>query len=173
MCALFAALTAILSQIALPLGAVPINLASFSVFCAGALLGAKLGALSQAVYVLLGIVGVPVFSLFRSGPGILLGPTGGYIIGYILAAWLVGLLAERQKNKALQLALAMLPGFAAYMITGLGWYLLSTKTGFGEALLICIVPFLAGDSIKLILAAFICCRLRPILQDKLTKQPSV
>lgn len=171
MCALFAALTAILSQLAIPIGPVPINLASFSVFCAGAILGPKLGALSQAAYVLLGIAGVPVFSLFRGGPGILMGPTGGYIAGYVLAAWLVGLLAERRKNKALQMALAMLPGFFVYMVTGIGWYMLSTKTGLWEALLVCAVPFLLGDFIKIILAALVSCRLRPILQNKLAKPP--
>jgi biotin transport system substrate-specific component len=169
-CALFTALTAVLSQVAIPIGPVPINLASFSVFCAGAVLGPKLGALSQAAYVLLGIVGVPVFSLFRGGPGMLLGPTGGYIAGYVLAAWLIGLLAERRENKALQLALAMLPGFAAYMLTGAIWYLISTNSGLWDALLVCVLPFLLGDFVKIILAALLSRRLRPFLQNKLAKQ---
>lgn len=173
MCALFAALTAILSQVALPIGPVPINLASFSVFCAGAMLGRKMAALSQAVYVLLGIAGVPVFSLFRAGPGVLLGPTGGYIAGYVAAAWMVGLLAERHHKKALHLALAMLVGFMAYMATGLGWYLFSTGAGLADALLVCVVPFLPGDFIKIALAAIVSYRLRPALQTRLAKQASI
>ena len=109
-CALFAALTAILSQIAIPIGPVPINLATFSVFFAGALLGAKAGALSQLVYLLLGIVGLPVFSMFRGGPGVLLGPTGGYLAGYVLAAFLVGFITEQRGDSLPALALAMPAG---------------------------------------------------------------
>ena len=166
-CALFAALTAVLSQIAVPIGPVPINLATFSVFLAGALLGAKLGAVSQAVYVLLGAVGVPVFSMFRGGPGILFGPTGGYIAGYVLAAWLVGLITERYGNKAAVLALAMLAGFFSYMTTGTCWYMFVTKSGLAEALMVCVVPFLPGDALKMVLAAVLARGLKPVLQRKL------
>ena len=94
LCALFAALTAVLSQIAIPIQPVPVNLATFSVFVAGGVLGAKRGAISQAAYVLLGVIGLPVFASFSGGMGILLGPTGGYIVGYVAAAWLVGALVR-------------------------------------------------------------------------------
>ncbi|MCM1568556.1 MAG: biotin transporter BioY [Roseburia sp.] len=162
-CALFAALTAVLSQIAIPIGPVPINLATFSVFLSGALLGAKSGAVSQAVYVLLGAVGLPVFSSFRGGVGVLLGPTGGYIAGYILAAWLVGWIAKRYGNRIYILGLAMFAGFLAYMTAGTGWYMFSTQTGFTEAFMICVFPFLPGDLLKMVLAAVLSYRLRPVL----------
>ena len=97
LCALFAALTAILSQISIPLPftPVPINLAMVSVFMAGALLGAKRGAISQVVYVIIGIIGVPVFASFTAGIGIVVGPTGGYIAGYIVAAIIVGIIVKK------------------------------------------------------------------------------
>ena len=94
LCGLFAAITAVLSQIAIPIGPVPINLATFAVFCAGALLGSKLGSISLIVWAILGAFGVPVFSMFRGGLGTLLGPTGGYIIGFIVMAVIAGLVID-------------------------------------------------------------------------------
>ncbi len=167
LCALFAALTAVLAQIAIPIGPVPISLATFSVFMTGALLGAKSGAVSQAVYVLLGAMGVPVFAGFKGGLGVLFGPTGGYIAGYILAAWLVGFVAEKFGNKLWGLLSAMLAGFFACMITGTGWFMLITQNGLAKALMICVVPFLPGDALKMILAASLAYRLRPLLRNKM------
>ena len=92
LCGLFAALMAICSFITIPLGftPVPVNLGTLGVFLAGGILGRKYGTISIAVYVLLGAVGVPVFAGLRGGLGVLAGPTGGYIIGYIVAAFLAG-----------------------------------------------------------------------------------
>ena len=95
LCALMAALTAICSQIQIPLPMVPINLALFAVHLSGALLGWKYGALSMVVYALLGVIGVPVFAGFGSGPAVLFGKTGGYILGYILCALIVGALSRK------------------------------------------------------------------------------
>lgn len=165
-CALFAALTAVLSQVVIPIQPVPINLATFSVFLAGALLGGKLGAVSQGVYVLLGAVGVPVFTMFRGGVGVLVGPTGGYIIGYVLAAGLIGFIAERYGNKIYVLLLAMFAGFLAYMATGTCWYMFCMKTRLVEALMACVVPFLFFDVLKMIAAAVLTRCLKPILQKQ-------
>ena len=95
LCALMAALTAICSQIQIPLPMIPINLALFAVHLSGALLGWKYGALSMVVYALLGVIGVPVFAGFGSGPAVLFGKTGGYILGYILCALIVGALSRK------------------------------------------------------------------------------
>ena len=93
LCALCAAVTCILAPISVPLaGEVPISLATFAVLLSGILLGGRFGAISQLVYVLLGSVGVPVFAGWTGGIGITLGVTGGYIIGYILMAFVAGLL---------------------------------------------------------------------------------
>ena len=97
LCGLFAAITAVCSFISIPLGftPVPVNLATLAVFLAGGLLGKKYGTIALAVYTLLGAVGIPVFAGFRGGLSVLAGPTGGYIIGYIAAAFLVGLIIEK------------------------------------------------------------------------------
>ena len=97
LCAFCAAVTCVLAPISVPLaGEVPISLATFAVLLSGILLGAKFGAISQLVYVLLGSVGVPVFAGWTGGIGITLGVTGGYIIGYILMAFVAGLLYHRR-----------------------------------------------------------------------------
>ena len=97
LCAFFATLTVVgtIISIPLPFSPVPINMALLSVFLAGSLLGAKFGALSQLVYICLGAAGLPVFSKFSGGAAILAGPTGGYIIGYIVAAFFVGLITQK------------------------------------------------------------------------------
>lgn len=97
LCGIFAAVTAICSFITIPLGftPVPVNLGTLAVFLTGGLLGKKYGTVSMVVYVLLGAAGVPVFSGFRGGIGVLAGPTGGYIIGYIAAVFIIGALVEK------------------------------------------------------------------------------
>ena len=165
LCALFAALTAVLSQIAIPIQPVPVNLATFSVFMAGAVLGAKRAAASQAVYVLLGAVGLPVFSSFSGGVGILFGPTGGYIFGYIAAAWLVGLLAARCKGKLYWFALSMVGGLALCYLLGTAWFMVVTHTGLAQSLLLCVAPFLPGDAAKIVVAAL----LAPVLRKSLSR----
>lgn len=165
LCALFAALTAVFSQIALPIGPVPINLATFVVFCAAALLGSKLGVLSLIIWVALGVAGVPVFSMFRSGLGALVGPTGGYIIGYIPAAFITGLLIEKfnKSNKIHLYIVSMLVGSLVCYIMGTAWFMYSLGRGLWDSLMICVIPFLPGDIIKVITAAMIAKRIRPML----------
>ena len=116
LCALFAALLAVCSQIQIPLPMVPINLALFAAHLAGAVLGAKYGALSVTVYAALGLVGVPVFAGFGAGPATLFGRTGGYVLGYILAAAIAGLWRERHGFAPLRLAL----GLAGLLCAGNG-----------------------------------------------------
>ena len=168
LCAFFTALTAVLSQIALPIGPVPINLAAFAVFCAGAVLGSKLGALSLAMFAALGIFGIPVFSLFRSGLAALTGPTGGYIIGYIPAAFLTGLILEKfNNNDRLYLyIIAMLIGAFTYFTMGTIWFVFITKSNLAEALAVCVIPFLPGDLLKITVAAVLTKRIRLILFNR-------
>lgn len=163
--ALFAALTAILSQISVPIGPVPINLATFSVFLAGGILGASGGAVSMAVYVLLGAVGVPVFAGFSSGVGTIAGPTGGYIIGYIAAAWLVGLLAEKFGGKTVPLAFSMVAGLAVCYFLGTAWFMLELGKTLWAALTVCVFPFLIGDALKIAAAAVLVPRLVKIIHQ--------
>ena len=158
-CALFAALTAVFSQIAIPIEPVPVNLALFSVFVAGGLLGAAKGSISQAVYILLGAVGAPVFSNLHGGFQVLIGPTGGYIAGYVVAALAAGIVAERFGRKTIPVIIGCVIGLAACYTIGTVWYCFQSATPFGAALSLCVLPFLPGDTIKIAAAALIVPRL--------------
>lgn len=157
--ALFAALTGILTQVQIPLPYVPINLALFAVYLAGALLGPKYATLSMVVYVLIGAVGVPVFSGFSGGLQKLAGPTGGYIVGYVVCAFLVGLLSRRWDFSFLKLALSMLAGMLACYALGTVWFMISTQNSLWVSLGYCVFPFLPGDAVKIALAALLAQRL--------------
>ncbi|MDD3428569.1 MAG: biotin transporter BioY [Oscillospiraceae bacterium] len=160
LCALFAALTAVCSQIQIALPMVPINLALFAVHIAGALLGAKYGSISLIVYTVLGAVGVPVFAGFTGGLGILFGKTGGYIIGYILAAFLVGFLSKKWGFSFAKLCLSMTVGLLACYLFGTLWFMLVVGSGLITTLGWCVFPFLPGDVIKILLAALVTVKLR-------------
>ena len=157
-CALFAALTGVGGLIAIPLPftPVPITLQTFFTFLAGAILGKYLGALSQLIYLLLGVVGIPVFAKGSSGIGILLGPTGGYLAGFVPAAFLVGWILERKEKPPLGLIfLAMVVGLLAIYLPGVGWLMWVARMNLVKALLLGALPFLPGDGIKIVLGAFI------------------
>ena len=166
LCAMFAALTAALSWVAIPMPwGVPYNLGLIGVYMAGGLLGAKRGTAAIVVYVLLGAMGLPVFAGFRSGPEALFGPTGGYIFGYILAALAIGLAADRWGRSAKKLMPAMaaatlllvyLPGTLWFVVYAAG------RSSFGAALMVCVVPFLAGDAVKIALSGALAAKLYPV-----------
>ena len=156
LCALFAALTAVCSQIAIPMpGGVPINLALFSVYMAGTLLGPVWGTASQLVYVLLAAVGVPVLAGFSGGPAVLFGKTGGYVLGYLLAALIVGGLSRKWERNVPRLAVAMLLGCAGCYVLGTIWFMVITGASLANAMVWCVLPFLPGDAVKIVLAVIL------------------
>lgn len=161
LCALFAAATAVLSQLSIPLPftPVPINLATLAIFIVGGLLGPVFGSISLTVYVILGAVGLPVFAQFSGGVGIILGPTGGYILGYIGAAFITGLIAKRLSRSFWGNVVAMTAGLAVCYAMGTAWFMISTGTGLLAALGMCVVPFLIGDALKILCGAFLVNRL--------------
>ena len=163
LCALFAALTAVLSQVAVPVGPVPVNLALLAVLLAAGLLGPRYGTLSQIVYVLLGMAGLPVFSGLQGGLGVLAGPTGGYLAGYILCALTAGVLMKRAGSKAIGAVLSMAAGVAVCYMFGTAWYVILTKSSLWSALTVCVFPFLPGDCVKIALACWLTFRLRGIV----------
>lgn len=163
--ALFSALTAVLSQIYILIGTIPINLALLSIFLSGAILGWKLGAVSQLVYVLLGLVGVPVFAGFSGGFGIVIGPTGGYIVGYIIAALLTGIIAEKIRgNRYIVLTIAMLVGLSACYVLGTAWFMYVTATSLKSAISACVAPFILWDLLKIVFAVMLSVRLKKVLK---------
>ena len=153
---LFAALTAVAAWVTIPLPYVPLTLQTFFVILAGALLGAYFGALSMIVYLLLGFVGLPVFSGGRSGLGVLAGSTGGYLVGFVLCAIIVGLLVERKKSPGfLWYCMSMAAGTLALYACGAAWLAVVMRWDIVQALIVGALPFVPGDIIKIIVAAFI------------------
>lgn len=163
--ALFVALTAICSQIQIPLPMVPINLALFAVYLAGALLGPKYGTLSIIAYVILGGIGAPIFAGFASGFGTIAGPTGGYIVGYIFAALTVGFITKKLGYSLWKLVISMVLGLAVCYILGTIWFMYVTSNSLASAMTYCIIPFLPGDAIKIILASLLTIRLKKSLPE--------
>lgn len=175
LCGLFAALMAICALIVIPLGftPIPVSLGTLGVFLTGGLLGKKYGTISMTVYVLLGAAGIPIFAGFRGGLGVLVGPTGGYILGYIAAVFIIGLLieklipkAEAKRSRAQELAVyaaAMIIGLAVCYALGTLWFMVSTHTGVWAALVSCVFPFLPGDALKIAAGALLTQRLRHLL----------
>ena len=161
--ALFAALLAVFSQLAIPMVPVPMNLALLAVFLCALVLEPRWALISVGLYLLMGVLGLPVFSGFRGGPSVLFGPTGGYLLGYLLAAAVISLLiplADHYAKRILVLVAALL----ACYLPGTLWLMMLTGRGFGEALPLAVYPFLPGDAIKIILAAFIAPRMVQMLK---------
>ena len=158
---------AVCAQVQIPLWPVPITGQTFAVLLVGLVFGWRLGAATLALYLVEGAVGLPVFAEFASGPAVLTGATGGYIVGFILAAGTIGWLAQRGWDRGpLTTALTMLVGNVVIYVPGLAWltsfyagpgaqYVASAgaETAFGAAIAAGLVPFLIGDAIKLVLAA--------------------
>lgn len=145
--ALFAALTAVLSQIQLPIGPVPFNLAVLGAFLAGMLLPPAWAAASMGVYIFMGLVGIPVFAGFTGGPAILFGKTGGYILGYVCIALCTALAVKFTKNPVL-IGLAMALGLAVCYTLGTAWFMVITGAGFAQSLAWCVTPFVLPDIAK-------------------------
>ena len=162
--ALFAALTAVLAQIQLPIGPVPFNLAVFGAFLAGMLLEPAWAAASMGVYMLLGAVGIPVFAGFMGGPAVLLGKTGGYVIGYIFIA-LATALAVKRSGKLPVIGAAMLAGLLVCYGFGTAWFMAVTGADLVSALGWCVLPFIVPDVCKGVLA----CVLGRLLAVRLAK----
>ena len=168
LCALFAAMSAALSpySIPIPFSPVPITLTHISVFLAGGLLGARGGAVSQIVFVLIGAMGAPVFSGFQGGLGVLAGPTGGFIIGYVICAFMVGLIAERFGKGMKILPLAMTAGALCVYAPGILWFMFVTNAGLLTAITACVIPFLPGDAVKIIIGSALVNKLAPVLKGR-------
>ena len=167
--AIGAALIAVCSWLAIPF-TVPFTMQSFAVCLLAALLGGKRGFLTVLVYILLGAAGLPVFSGFRAGVGVLLGVTGGYILGFLLTALAVGLTADRFGARPLPLSLGMALGMLLCYACGTVWFVVVYTKSSGPievlgALNLCVFPFLLPDAVKCALAVGLARRLRPLLKD--------
>ena len=160
---IFAAITAVLAQIAIPLPftAVPISFGLVAVYIAGILLTPKQAVYSQICYLLLGAVGIPVFGNFKGGLAALVGPTGGYLMVYPLCAWIVAMVLNskkaRQAEKSQGQVVVMLRGAAAMVVAhtilylgGTIWLSFMTQNTFVAALSMAVIPFIPLDVIKIL-----------------------
>jgi biotin transport system substrate-specific component len=145
--AMFGAATAAGAWLIIPLPPVPVTLQTFFMALAATLLGPRLGAASQGVYVLLGLMGLPVFSGGKAGLGVLLGPTGGYLAGFVAGAWLIGLLAGGRPGAA-RIALAVAAGYALVYALGVAGLCLVARLSVLQAVSVGVLPFLVGDALK-------------------------
>lgn len=153
---LFTVLIALSAQVAVPLpfSPVPITMQTLTVLLTGILLGSRLGAITILAYLAEGAIGLPVFAFGTFGFATLVGPTGGYLFGFVIAAGLVGFLAEQGWDRRLwTTVLAMVLGNLVIYLFGVGW--LSTFMGFTGAIAAGMLPFLIGDAVKIALAAAI------------------
>jgi len=158
---LFGAATAVGAYIIIPFPLVPITLQTLFLNLSAALLGGNLGALSQVVYIILGIIGLPVFAGGKAGFGVLLGPTGGYLIGFIVAAYVTGKLIEAHKRpKLIWIIFSMAVGMLIVYICGISQLMLVAKLSLQKSLTVGALPFLIGDALKTIAAALITIKIK-------------
>lgn len=169
--ALMAAMVCALSPWALPVGVVPLSLSTLGVYVAVGLLGTRRGSAAVGVYLLLGALGVPVFSGFSGGLVHLVGPTGGYLLGYLPCALVVGVLMARFPRRGL-VPLWLAVGTLVLYAMGTLWYLWQTACPLWAALAACVLPFLVADAVKIAAATLVIWslrgRLRPLLQPRVT-----
>ena len=143
-------------RIPLPFTPVPLTLQTFFVLLAGAVLGRKLGLLSQAGYVILGMLGLPIFAGAAGGALYILGPTGGYLVGFAVAAYVVGRMISSKKDSSLSwIIFSMLVGSAIYFSLGAIRLAFLLNLGFYKAFLLGVVPFIMGDIIKIVAGSLI------------------
>ena len=175
----FAAVTAVLSQLSVPIGPVPISCSLLAVYVTGLLLPVKPAFLSQLVYLLLGVVGVPVFAGFQAGAARLAGPTGGYLLVYpvmaVLIAALMRVFDKRLAGKSLALRAAGISGILLLALLvcyagGTAWFTIFSGGHFEEALTLTVLPFIVWDIAKIALCVVFTLaareRLKKVLRGK-------
>ena len=170
--ALFTALTAIGGFISIPLGPVPVTLQTLFVVLSGLILGAKLGAISQITYVILGLIGLPVFSGGTGGLTTVVSPTFGFLISFVIAAYVIGKLTEKDKSLSKIVYSVILGSFVIYIIGVPYFYFIFTNylgksINFYAALKYACIPFIPGDIIKAFIAIILAKQLIPRLSKHL------
>lgn len=166
LCAVFAAIIAVCSVITIPVGEIPVTLGMFGVMLTGIILGPRLAAVSAAVYILLGAIGLPVFSGFRGGFQVIAGPTGGYLAAYIPAAALSGAFSHARAKTGVRTVLCILTCLVSVCVCyvfGTVWFVILTKSTYAAAIWECVLPFVPFDAAKAVCASIfgvsVLCRL--------------
>lgn len=165
MIAVMAAVIAAVAPLAVPIGPVPITLCTLTIYLSVYVLGWKRATMAVLVYILLGIVGMPVFTGFQGGPGKVLGPTGGYIAGYLPLAVLSGWAVELAPKRRVLQYLGMVLATAVLYALGTAWFCFLSGNTLNKALHTCVLLFIPGDLIKMVIAV----TLGPLLREQLSK----
>lgn len=152
--ALMSAVLCILGPLSLPLfgGLVPVTLTNLAIYLILYILGMKRGTISYLIYFLIGMVGLPVFSGFSGGLGKITGPTGGYLIGFFFLALIAGFCIDKWQNNMFLCLIGMLLGTAVCYLFGTAWLSCQAGYTFAQALAVGVIPFIAGDCVKMVLA---------------------
>ena len=153
--AVMSALLCVLGPFSIPLGPVPLSLATLGVMLSVYILGTLKGTIACLIYLIMGAIGLPVFSGFSGGFAKIAGPTGGYLIGYIFLALIAGWFIQRFNDKIWMQFLGMCLGTAVLYAIGTVWLARVTGMTFSESLAAGVIPFVAGDLIKIIVSIFL------------------
>lgn len=164
MTAVMAAVICVLGPMSIPIGPVPISFTNLAIYLSLYLLGWRRGTLSYLIYVLIGMVGIPVFSGYAGGFGKLFGPTGGYIIGFVPMALVAGWVIDRYENRAIQMA-GMAAGTILCYAFGTAWFCFQAGYTLWAALGMCVFPFIPGDLGKMAAALYV----GPMIRARLIK----
>ena len=164
---LLAALIAAGAYLALPIGPVPIVLQNLFVFLSGLLLGPRWGVASIGVYLMAGALGLPVFAGGVGGIGRFAGPTGGYLLGYLPAVYVIGWISKKSKGRAAVDVLAMVCGSIIIYACGVSWLKILSGLTLAKTLAVGMYPFILGDGVKIAAAVPIAKALRPIIDTSI------
>ena len=160
--ALFAAVLCAVAPFSISIGPVPLSFATLVIYLAAGVLDIKTSLLSVLLYILMGAIGLPVFSGFGGGFNKIIGVTGGFIVGYIPLALAVGIALRAFGKKTWLYASSMVVGTFVLYAIGTVWFVAQSGRSVSAALTLCVVPFLPGDVAKIIVACLIAPRLREI-----------
>lgn len=166
MMGLMTALLCILGPISIPLpGGVPISLTNLVIYLMVYLLGGRNGTICVGLYLMIGIIGLPVFSEYGEGIGKILGPTGGYLVAFLFMPIICGIFLKIGKRNIWMYLLGMILAALVTYTFGSLWFMFDQKRSMMQTLIICVFPFLLGDGIKIAVITLIA----PLIRNRLTK----
>lgn len=166
--ALLTAILCVCAPWSIPAGAVPITLATFAVYLISSVINWRYGCVAVLLYIILGTAGLPVFSGFSGGVTRLAGVTGGFLMGYLPCALVIGVIIDRFEDKKWIYPLAMIAGTLCCYAFGTVWFIIQSGSALSTALAACVLPFLLGDALKIAAASAAAILIRPRLKRFLT-----
>lgn len=170
--ALFVALIACGAFVSIPIGPVPIVLQNLFVLLAGLIIGPAWGLACVAVYLIIGFAGLPVFAGATAGAGKLFGPTGGYLLGYLPAVMATGTISKALKKTMPGDIVALIAGSLIVYAAGVPWLKFAFSMSWSKAFAAGMLPFLIGDGLKIIAAALIAKKIRPLIHQEAERVPT-